>query len=163
MNNIAIENVYPEIDNGSFHVKKTANDKFNVYADIFRAGTDTVKSYLLYRKKGNLKWDKAEMEYLNDDRWHGSFILNDTGLYEYKIIAWTDTYNTLLKNLESWYRAGEPIKSDLFDIINILKKIENSSPKEDKNIIEGKINLINNSEGYEAISILNGNELKCYI
>ncbi len=160
MNNIAIENVYPEIDNGLFYVKKTVNDKFNVYADIFRAGTDTVKSYLLYRKNGNLNWDQTGMEYLSDDRWHGSFILNDTGLYEYKITAWTDTYSTLLKNLESWYRAGESIKSDLFDIINILKKIEKNSLENDKNIIEGKINLINNSNDYEAVNILKGDELK---
>ncbi len=160
MNNIAIENVYPEIDNGLFYVKKTVNDKFNVYADIFRAGTDTVKSYLLYRKNGNLNWNQTGMEYLNDDRWYGSFILNDTGLYEYKITAWTDTYNTLLKNLESWYRAGESIKSDLFDIINILKNIEKNSLESDKNIIEGKINLINNSNDYEAVNILKGDELK---
>ncbi len=160
MNNIAIENVYPEIDNGLFYAKKTINDRLDVYADIFKAGTDKIKPYLLYRKKGNIKWDKTEMEYLNDDRWHGSFILDEIGIYEYKIIAWTDIYITVLKKLESWYRANESIKSDLFDIINILKSIEKNSLKKDRDIIEEKINLIKNSDDYEAINILNGDKLK---
>ncbi len=163
MNNIAIENVYPEIDNGLFYVKKTVGDKLDVYADIFKAGTDNIKSYLMYRKKGDLNWNKTEMEYLCDDRWHGSFILNDIGLYEYKITAWADNYNTLLKNIESWYKAGESIKSDLIDIINILKKIENSKKYKDikyKDVIEKRIDTINNSNDYEAINILNDDNLQ---
>jgi starch synthase (maltosyl-transferring) len=89
---IVIEGVSPEIDGGRFPAKSTIGDTLDVEADIYADGHDTLAARLLYRRKSETKWTETPMRLLSNDRWHGSFRVENTGDYIYTIRAWVEDY-----------------------------------------------------------------------
>ena len=49
---VIIQKVKPEIDSGTFPIKRTVGEKVVVEADIFTDGHDALSCVLLYRKEG---------------------------------------------------------------------------------------------------------------
>ena len=159
-NNIAIENVYPEINCGSFYSKGTLGDKFDVYADVYKGGHETIASFLKYRKKGESEWAVVPMGSIGNDRWHGSFTLERIGMYEYTIEAYLDSYSTLLKDAESWYKAGEPVEADISRIFSILESARKQSENNERQFLSHIIDGTKNMSVYEILSILNDTALR---
>ena len=78
-----IENVKPEIDCGRFPAKRTVGERMTVEADIFVDGHDALSALLLYRKEGASTWIETPMQPLVNDRWRGTFEVNEIGNYYY--------------------------------------------------------------------------------
>src|SRR6266540_3720975 len=132
-NYIAIENVYPELDSGRFPVKRTVGEALEVWADIFNSEHGKIGATIKYRKEGTERWDYTPMQYFDNDRWTGKFLLSQIGRYEYSIEAWTDTYNTLIGNMRKWFEKGEDISMDIETAITILKKCSNEARTDSAN------------------------------
>src|SRR5881409_2958672 len=84
-NYIAIENVYPELGSGRFPVKRTVGEALEVWADIFNSEHSKIGATIKYRKEGTERWDYIPMQYFDNDRWTGKFLLSQMGRYEYSI------------------------------------------------------------------------------
>ncbi len=160
MNEIAIENVYPEINCGAFYSKSSVGDRFDVYADVFKGGHDLVYAMLKHRKTGGNEWITTPMAILNDDRWHAEFLLDEVGMYEYTIEAWVDRYSTLLRDIESWYSAGEPVDSDLSGLIKILNTVRKRCNSAELPIVSGAIESVEKIGIHESISRLKDKRLQ---
>jgi starch synthase (maltosyl-transferring) len=119
---IAIENVEPELDGGRFPVKRVVGDTIEVSADIFKHGRDELRACVKYRKKGASDWHETPMRLINNDRWAGKFAVTETGVYEYTVEAWTDTFDTHLSSLRKWLDAGEDISTDLVDLQLLIRE-----------------------------------------
>ncbi len=119
---IEILDALPEVDCGRFPVKRITGDTLEVSAEIVKPGNYLARAILLHRKKGSSKWDISPMT-LNyyDDRWKGSFLLGETGRYEYTVAAWTDKTATLVGNLVKWFNSGEDISSDIKDLYQLVE------------------------------------------
>lgn len=156
---ISIENVRPQIDCGRYPSKRVIGDTFTVEADIFTHGSERIRADLRYRKIGNIKWKASPMTPGYNDRWTGSFTVEDEGLYEYTIGAWIDTYATVLGNIESWYRGGESISSDLAVVSTLLSSITERTKARERSFIIEKISAIKTASPPEVIEILKGTEL----
>lgn len=115
---VSIDNVTPQIDCGSYPIKRVVNEEIKVTADIFTDGHDKVDAVLLYRKKSKgknkeQKWQEKRFDFLINDRWNSSFAVPDTGMYEYTIEAWVDHFSTWQYGLKKKYDAGQHIKTEL--------------------------------------------------
>lgn len=111
---VVIENVNPEIDGGVFPIKRVVGEKVFVEADIFADGHDEVNAVLLYRKAGTDKWLEAPMmKALSNDRWEGTFIVEEIGEYYYTVKGWVDHFKTWQKDLQKRLKAGQDVKIDL--------------------------------------------------
>jgi starch synthase (maltosyl-transferring) len=158
-NEIAIENVYPEIDCGRYYSKKSLGDKMEVYADIFKGGHDLIHSVLKYRRQGMSEWVTRSMRQLEDDRWGGDFVMDEIGMYEYTIEAWVDTYFTYVHNIESWFAAGESVEGDLSRVAEILQLAMKKGSESEAYTISGAIEAIKKMGTYEIISKLKEDKL----
>ena len=69
-----------------------------VEADIFADGHDAVLAMLLYRKEGAATWMETPMQPLVNDRWRGTFEVNEIGNFYYTLQAWVDRF-------KSWRRG----------------------------------------------------------
>ena len=100
-----IEDVFPNVDNGRFAVKRVVGESIEIWADIFRDGHDVVAAELLWREEIAREWHRVPMRHHSNDRWGGHFQASRPGRYVYAIEAWTDDFaswrhGTILKHEE---------------------------------------------------------------
>jgi len=120
---VVIENVQPEIDGGSFPIKRIIGEKIKVTADIFADGHDQIRASLLFRKKGKEKWQFSPMNFEGNDRWSGDFTVQGIGIYDYSIEGWVDPLITWLNNIPKRFQAQEKIKVDILSNIPLLERL----------------------------------------
>ncbi|CAN5298617.1 alpha-1,4-glucan--maltose-1-phosphate maltosyltransferase [soil metagenome] len=110
---VVIEDVYPEIECGRYPVKREAGDELLVRADIFKEGHDKLAAAVLYRKKGKRKWSEEPMRFVDNDRWGGSFALEENARYEYAVEAWSDTFASWLDGARKKAADAQNIELEL--------------------------------------------------
>jgi len=119
---VVIENVKPQIGDGYFPIKRVVGEKVVVQADIFADGHDMISAHLLYRKADARYWEVVPMKALKNDRWEGSFVVNEIGLYDYTLEGWVDHFKTWQMELKKKYDAGQDIKVDLQIGIELINR-----------------------------------------
>src|ERR1700730_11488372 len=119
-----IEDVYPLIDGGRFPVKRIVGERVEVWADIYRDGHDVVSAALIWRRERDREWRRAPMTHHSNDRWGGSFVLDQPGRYVYAIEAWTDEFATWRRGFELKRAAGEDITLDAIEGAGLLTKAQ---------------------------------------
>lgn len=110
---VMIEGVKPEIDGGRYPIKRTVGEKVEVSADIFADGHDALSAVLLHRREKNVRWTETPLTYLVNDRWKGSFVVNETGRYVYTLQSWVDHFQTWQRDLGKKVNAGQDVSVDL--------------------------------------------------
>ncbi|WP_291608109.1 alpha-1,4-glucan--maltose-1-phosphate maltosyltransferase [Bradyrhizobium sp.] len=117
-----IEDVYPLIDGGRFLVKRIAGERFEVWADIYRDGHDTLGAALLWRAEREREWHRKPMTHHSNDRWSASFVPPEPGRYVYAIEAWTDEFATWRRSLQLKHMAGADVTLDAIEGASMLTK-----------------------------------------
>jgi starch synthase (maltosyl-transferring) len=110
---VIIEKVTPQVDDGAFPIKRVIGDTVIVEADVFTDGHDAISCVLLYKKKGDPKWTESPMEPLVNDRWRGSFKVQELGVYLYTVSAWVDRFKTWSQFLAKRVEAQQDVTIDL--------------------------------------------------
>ena len=107
-----VEGVSPHVDGGRFPIKRIVGDEVTVEADAFADGHDIVIA-LLGHRPGSGDWTEVPMEPLGNDRWRASFGLDRLGRHEYRVVAWTDAWQTWRGDLGKRLEAGQDVTVDL--------------------------------------------------
>jgi starch synthase (maltosyl-transferring) len=119
---IAIEAVTPQLDCGRYPVKRVVGDEMVVQADIFGDGHDEVVAALLFRRQGCEPWQERAMRQLENDRWQGSFPLEEPGVYQYTVIGWVDHFRSWQKDLLKRHQAGQDVAVDLLIGVDLIEE-----------------------------------------
>jgi starch synthase (maltosyl-transferring) len=133
---IIIERVWPEIDCGRYPVKREVGDVLTVSADIFREGHDHIAAVLRYRRWDDVDWLEAEMHFVDNDRWEGSFLLAENTRYRYSIDAFPDVFGTWREEVEKKNDAGIDLTSELLEGRAIIHEVLRRSNDDDRGLIE---------------------------
>ncbi len=96
---VIIEGVQPEVDGGRFPIKRVVGEEVTAEADIFADGHESLSACLLHRGEDEPNWAETPMEFLVNDRWRGSFVVEKIGCYRYTIIAWVDRFKSWRQDL----------------------------------------------------------------
>jgi starch synthase (maltosyl-transferring) len=104
---VTIERVAPEIDFGSYPIKRTVGESIVVEADIFTDGHDALYGLLLVRSDGDENWAELPMEFIANDRWRASFIGTEIGRYFYTVQAWIDRFGSWRRDLDKKLAARQ--------------------------------------------------------
>jgi starch synthase (maltosyl-transferring) len=104
---VTIERVAPEIDFGSYPIKRTVGESIVVEADIFTDGHDALYGLLQVRRNGDENWTELPMEFISNDRWRASFIATEIGRYFYTVQAWIDRFGSWRRDVEKKLAAGQ--------------------------------------------------------
>jgi starch synthase (maltosyl-transferring) len=108
-----IEGVYPEIDGGTFAIKRTIDEKVVVEADIFVDGHDALSALLLYRHETTPEWSEVPMTFLVNDRWYAEFTVTERGIYSYTLLAWPDRFKSWNRDMRKRVDARQDVTVDL--------------------------------------------------
>ena len=128
---VVIENVKPEIDCGRFPAKRTVGERMTVEADIFVDGHDALSALLLYRKEGASTWIETPMQPLVNDRWRGTFEVNEVGNYYYTLQAWVDRFKSWRQGLAKKVEAGQDVALDLLAGAKLIEQAAKSAAGDD--------------------------------
>ena len=96
---VVISVVKPELDAGRFPIRRVAGDRLIVEADIIADGHDILSAVLLYRKAIDSDWHETPMQVVGQDRWRGSFVVQEVGQYVYTVVAWVDRFKSWRRDL----------------------------------------------------------------
>jgi starch synthase (maltosyl-transferring) len=133
---VIVERVTPEIDGGRHPVKRVVGDLLEVEADIFTHGHDVIRAVLRYRRKGEQTWRETEMEFWDNDRWRGSFPLEENTTYQYTILSWRDTFLSWAQELEKKHEAGLELASELLEGALLVREVMERADDDDRNRLE---------------------------
>nr|WP_241557995.1 alpha-1,4-glucan--maltose-1-phosphate maltosyltransferase [Falsirhodobacter deserti] len=135
---IAIEAVSIEIDGGRFEAKAVAGQPFEVAADIFCDGHDTIAAALVWRPKGGTELAEVPMLPVENDRWGGTLTLPENGWYECSIIAWRDLFAAWRKEVIKKQAVGQMIGLELEEGRRIIEKTlaQGAASSEDRAVLE---------------------------
>jgi len=121
---LVIENVTPKLDGGRYPIKRVIGNVIEVSADIFKDGHDLIAARLLYRRPGEASSRVAPFIYRFDpDRWHGSFKVDQIGLWQYDVEAWPDRFGTWRSDLGKRLNAGQDVRPELLEGASILARM----------------------------------------
>jgi starch synthase (maltosyl-transferring) len=104
---VQIERVTPLVDCGRYAVKAVVGDRVTVGADIFREGHGLVAAAVQYRGPSYRKWQEEPLRLDVNDRWEGSFLVDEIGSWRYRILGWTDHYASWLDGVRKKYAADQ--------------------------------------------------------
>ncbi len=112
-NRVVIEEVAPELDGGRHPVCRVMGDVVQVSAAIFSDGHDHVAARLLYKSKGDRRWQTKRMTELGNDLWTASFTVNKLGTWMFTVQAWVDHFDTWRHDLRKRLAAQpDPLHPD---------------------------------------------------
>jgi starch synthase (maltosyl-transferring) len=104
---IQIESVWPQIDGGRYPVKRSVGETVEVWATIFRDGHEALGASVLYRPPGAVTWHEVLLTDVGNDRWTGSFPVDQAGRWEFTIQAWVDRFESFRDELRRKVEAGQ--------------------------------------------------------
>lgn len=150
-----IENVYPEIDDGNFPIKRIVNEKMIVEADLISDSIDEISARLLYKHEQDKKWSSAYFSEPDNDRFKAEFNLKKVGNYQYTIEAWIDEFSTWKKRFLKKAELGMDI--DVERMIGL--EFFNKRKPQLNETIQKSIQAIQQETSYKKLHKILENEL----
>ena len=106
---VVIEHVRPEVDGGSFAIKRTVGELVQVTADIHTDGHDLLTAEVLHRRASEADWQAVEMRPLGNDRWAAEFRITAQEPHIYTVRAWPDAFKSWASDLKKRSGAGQDL------------------------------------------------------
>jgi starch synthase (maltosyl-transferring) len=156
---VVIENVKPEIDCGSFPIKRVVGEKVVVEADVFSDGHDAVSASLLYKAQNEKDWSEISMTFLENDRWRSEFLVERIGTYYYTLEGWVDYFKTWQKGFKKKFEAGYDTRVELLIGADFVDDSSGIASRKDRKKLKELGNILKGNNLEEAISIALGDEL----
>jgi starch synthase (maltosyl-transferring) len=131
---VVIDAVAPDVNGGRFPIKRTPGERVVVEADVFADGHDLVAAVVRYRRVDDANhesWHEVSMQLFLNDRWRGSFSVEEVGWYEYDVEAWVDHFASWRRGLERWLKAQQDVTSELLEGAGILRAAAARATRED--------------------------------
>lgn len=158
---VILSDIQPQIDCGTYAVKRIVGQELSVTADLLCDGHDVIQAALLYKHQSKRKWEEVRMNALENDRVEASFIVEQQGAYVYKVEGWVDESLNWHYGIEKKIQAGVNVKSELLEGALYLKKLIKANdikkPKQWTDLIE----IMEDSASYDkAIDAVLNSELK---
>ena len=87
---VIIENVTPQVDNGTFPIKRITGQKIQITADVLADGHDVLEAAVHFKHEKEKKWTEVRLTSVPNDSFVGEFTVEKQGFYSYFVEAWVD-------------------------------------------------------------------------
>jgi starch synthase (maltosyl-transferring) len=104
---IRIEDVWPSLDCGRFPVKRTLGETVEVWADVIRDGHEQLGAAVRVRRAGADDWAEVPMRHAGNDRWTGTFEVDELGRWSFAVCAWVDRYASWRDEIRRKVEGGQ--------------------------------------------------------
>jgi starch synthase (maltosyl-transferring) len=110
---VVVEGITPEVDGGALPAKRILGDRVVASCDLICDGHDVVAGALLHRGPRDATWRSAPVARIAGDRFEGSFVVSELGVWAFAVEAWVDPYATWRAGLRKKLDAGQDVEVDL--------------------------------------------------
>jgi len=93
--------------------KRTVGEQVEARADVFCDGHDAMRAVVHWRRRDEEHAHEHEMRPLVNDRWEGTFPVDEQGVYEFTVEAWVDRYESWARDIKKKADAGQDVSVDL--------------------------------------------------
>lgn len=157
---IIIESVKPQLDGGSFYIKRIVNQKVIVSAHVFADGHDVVECCVKFKHEKDKKWSEVRMVPTENDEWEAEFTVEKQGFYSYFIEGWVDYALNWQHGTERKIKDNQHVKSELLEGAEYCQAILKEVTKDEKAYLNTAIKSFQDVKLYdEAIEIALSEEL----
>ena len=157
---IIIESVKPQLDGGSFFIKRIVNQLVNVSAHVFSDGHDVVECCVKFKQEKDKKWSEVRMIPTENDEWQAEFMVEKQGFYSYFIEGWVDYALNWQHGTERKIKDNQHVKSELLEGAEYCQAILKEVTKEEKAYLNSAIKAFQDAKLYDsAIEIALSDEL----
>ncbi|MBD3347449.1 MAG: DUF3416 domain-containing protein [Chitinivibrionales bacterium] len=143
---VIITNVSPRVENGQFPIKRISGESVTVEADIFCDGHDEIAALVAYTEKSKKSWTEVPMHHFINDRWQGSFTVENRPVCHYTIHAWIDHFKTWRNALQKKVDAHQDIAVDLLVGVEMIKEAATRAKGTDKKELTDFVKKIKNEK-----------------
>lgn len=147
---LIIENVKPQINSGTFFIKRVVDEIVNISADIFGDGHDVIQAEVKVKHESNKHNFNVRLQPDVNDVYYGAFHVTEQGYYTYKLVAWVDHPLNWLEGIIKKIDAGNNVKSELTEaeaFLNFTK--DQAEHKDAKAYLDNLNDIIKDPERYE--------------
>lgn len=146
LRSVWIGNVWPELEDGRFPVKRVVGDVVEVSADILREGHEALAAVCKVRTVKDPAWREVPMAPVGNDRWAARFRLEENTRYVYTIEAFPDPYRTWAEDLKKRLAAGMEVDSELLEGAALLERTLARVAGADRRWLEARLAEISRAE-----------------
>jgi starch synthase (maltosyl-transferring) len=101
------------VDGGKYPAKSVLGDRIDVSCDLVGDGHDAVAGALLYRGPSEREWHREPLEPLGNDRFGGSFVVGELGVWEFAVEGWIDAFTTWRVGTKKKVDVGRDVGEEL--------------------------------------------------
>jgi starch synthase (maltosyl-transferring) len=155
---VVLSNIQPQIEGGTYAVKRIVGQEVSVSADVLCDGHDVIQAALLYKHQSSKKWSEIRMISLPNDEMQASFTVDQQGAYAYKVEAWVDESLNWLHGIEKKIEANITVTSELLEGALYIKRLLDSNKVADASKWMELVQLMESVDCYQKgiVGVLNG-------
>jgi starch synthase (maltosyl-transferring) len=120
---VLIENVKPQLDAGTFFIKRIIGQKVTVTADVLSDGHEVIQAVILFQHEKDKKVSEFRMQPLPNDAFEATFTVEKQGFYSYKVESWIDYALNWQYGITKKINDSQQVKSELLEGIEYIKPL----------------------------------------
>ena len=146
---VVIARLSPEIECGTFAIKRVVGEAVTVEANVFSDSHDLVACQILYCQDGS-ELRTSPMRPLGSDRWRGEFLVTGLGEYRYTVEGWIDRFQTWRRDLEKRISAAQDISVDLLVGADLIERAARRASGEEAKALDNWARRLRENKGAES-------------
>ncbi len=146
---IIIENVLPQLNGGSFAIKRIVGQKVFVTAEVFSDGHDVVECCVKFKHEFEKDWQEVRMTPTHNDEWFAEFQVDKQGKYTYFVEGWVDYALNWQHGTERKINDNQYVKSELLEGAEYIRAILNLVDASDSEYLNQLIYFFTTESEYD--------------
>jgi starch synthase (maltosyl-transferring) len=147
---IIIENVLPQLDGGTFFIKRIVGQTVNVTANVFGDGHDVIACCVKFKHEAAKKWEGVRLISTGNDEWTASFIVAKQGYYTYFVEGWVDYALNWQHGTERKIQDNQYVKSELLEGAEYCQAILKAVDSTEKTYLTKAIKAFQDEKLYDT-------------
>jgi len=147
---VLLTNIQPQIEGGSYAVKRIVGQELTVTADVLCDGHDVIQASVRYKHQSKRSWSEVRMTALENDQMTATFTVEQQGNYSYRVEGWVDESLNWLHGIEKKIAANVFVKSELLEGSVYLSNLLKANKVNDAAAWEQLVKLMEDESSYQA-------------
>ncbi len=120
---VILENIIPQVDNGTFSIKRILGQSVQVTTDVLADGHDVLEAAIHYKFENDKKWTEVRMHPHPNDAFSGQFTVEKQGKYVYFVEAWVDYALNWQYGITKKINDHQHVKSELLEGVEYIQPL----------------------------------------
>jgi len=147
---IIIENLSPQIDCGTYFIKRIVGQTVTVTADVFCDGHDIIECCVKFKHEADQNWQEVRMVPNENEQWTATFKVEKQGFYSYLVEGWVDYALNWQHGTERKIQDNQYVKSELLEGAVYVNAVLKFATDSEKSYLEKLADHFTNESDYDT-------------